>query len=144
MCFVDEDTRALGFGDVDELFEVPEVAIHRVNSFDHDEQTLSLVANQRRFQRGGIIMLEFFRSAARESRAIAQTDVRAVVEHSDIGFAKQAGDDAEGTAESAVKEHGIFPAEKLRELALELAVRSVMPESIGEPQAPSPWEVRAS
>ena len=123
MCFVDENTRALGFGDVDQLLKVSEVAIHRVNAFDHDQQGVfpccePTTLSTRRDHYAGIFPI----GSERESRHRAD-DVRAVVEHRDIGFAKQAGDDAEGAAESTVKEHGIFSAEKLRELALKLAVQ---------------------
>src|SRR3981189_2658540 len=37
VCFVDEHSRAMLLGHRDQSLEIPEVAIHRINSFDNDE-----------------------------------------------------------------------------------------------------------
>ena len=37
MRLVDEDTRAVCFGDIDQCLQVSEVAVHRINALDHDQ-----------------------------------------------------------------------------------------------------------
>ncbi len=68
-------------------------------------------------------MLEFLRAATRERRAIAQAEMRAVIEHRDIGFPEQSRDGAERAAKSAVEKHRVFAAEELRDLALQFAMQ---------------------
>ena len=68
-------------------------------------------------------MLEFLAPAARQSRAIAQTQVRAVVENGHVGFAEQSGNRAERATETAVEKHGIFAAQKFRDLAFQFSVQ---------------------
>ena len=63
MRFVDEDARAVRLGHIEELVEIPEIAIHRVNALDDHELALALLPRQRRVERGGIVMLESFRRA---------------------------------------------------------------------------------
>ena len=105
-----------------QLLETPEIAIHRVNAFDHDELTFPFCRPNDAVQRSGIVMLEFLRPAAGERRAVAQTEMRAVVEHRHVGFPQQSGDRPERAAESAVEKHGVFAAEELRRAALQLAM----------------------
>ena len=68
-------------------------------------------------------MLEFLRPAAGKGRAIAQAEMRTIVEDRDVRFAEQARDRAERAAETAVEKHGVFAPEILREFALQFAMQ---------------------
>src|SRR5947209_15857065 len=69
-----------------------------------------------------VVMLELFAPTTRQSRAVAQAEVRTIVENSYVGFPEQTGDGAEGAPEAAVKEHGIFASKKIGNASLELAM----------------------
>ena len=43
MRFVDEDARAMRFGDGDQLLQIPEIAVHRINAFDHDQSAFAFM-----------------------------------------------------------------------------------------------------
>ena len=68
MRFVDENARAVRFGDVNQFLKFTKIAVHRIDAFDDNKLTLSLLALQRRIERTGIVMLEFFAATARERR----------------------------------------------------------------------------
>ncbi len=68
-------------------------------------------------------MLELLGTTARKGGAIAQAEVRTIIEHRDVGLAEQAGNGAERAAEPAVEKHGVLAPEELRHLPLELAVK---------------------
>ena len=36
--------RAMRFRDVDQLFQPPEIAVHRVNAFDHDQSAFAFMS----------------------------------------------------------------------------------------------------
>ena len=67
-------------------------------------------------------MLELFRSTARQNRTIAQTQMRAIIENSDIAFAQQPGNRAQRTAKSAVEKHRILAIEIFRDTPFEFAM----------------------
>ena len=100
MRFIDEDARPVRLRDRDQVLEMAEIAVHRINALDDDELAPAHVSGlTTRVERRGIVMLEFLGAAARENGAIAQTQVRTIVEHGDVGFAEQSGDGAERAAE---------------------------------------------
>jgi hypothetical protein len=44
MRFVDENGRTMRFRDGDELFQSAEIAVHRVNAFDHDQSAFAFMS----------------------------------------------------------------------------------------------------
>ena len=57
-------------------------------------------------------MLEFLRATSGKYRSIAKAEMRAVIEKSHVGFAKQSGNGAQRSAKAAVEKHRILTAEK--------------------------------
>ena len=49
--------------------------------------------------------------------------MRAVVEDRDIGFAEQTRNGSKRAAKTAVEKHRVFPPEKFRDLAFQLAMK---------------------
>src|SRR5205823_13565698 len=68
-------------------------------------------------------VLEFVRPTSRKRRAVAQTQMRAIIQDRYVVLAQQTGDGSERTAKSAVKKHGVFAPDKLCNLPLQLAVQ---------------------
>src|SRR5437660_1126894 len=112
MRFIDKYFRAVLIGHFNQLFQIAEVAIHRVNPFHDHKAPSSILSTQRRVERFRVVMLKFFRATTRKHRAVPQTQMRTIIENGDVGFAQQTGNSAERTAEAAVKKHGILAAEK--------------------------------
>src|SRR5438552_3641224 len=123
MRFVDKNARAVRVRDVDQLLQVAEIAVHRINPFHDDEVTPALFPAQCFVERHRIVMLKLICAATRKNSSVAKTQVRAVVENRDIRFAKQSGNRAERAAKSAVEKHRVFAAEKFRDAALQLAMK---------------------
>ena len=123
MRFVDKNTRAVRLRDIKQRRQVPEIAIHGINSFHHHELAASLFARQRLIERCRVVVLEFVRATSRKRRAVAQTQMRAIIQNRYVVFAQQTGDGSQRAAKSAVKKHGVFATEKFRHLPLKLAVQ---------------------
>src|SRR5438132_5056506 len=68
-------------------------------------------------------MFELFRAATRKDCAVAQAQVRPVVENCYVSFAKQSGDRAKGAAESTIKNHRVFTLKKLRHTAFKFSMQ---------------------
>src|SRR5213595_279928 len=68
-------------------------------------------------------MFELFRAATRKDCAVAQAQVRPVVENCYVSFAKQSGNRAKGAAESTIKNHRVFTLKKLRHTAFKFAMQ---------------------
>src|SRR5438045_9448065 len=68
-------------------------------------------------------MFELFRAATRKDCAVAQAQVRPVVENCYVSFAKQSGNRAKGAAESTIKNHRVFTLKKLRHTAFKFAIQ---------------------
>ena len=123
MRFIDKNTRPVRLCDIEQRRQVPEIAIHGINSFHHHELAASLFARQRLIERCRVVMLEFVRATSRKRRAVAQTQMRAIIQDRYVVFAQQTGDGSERAAKSAVKKHGVFAPEKFCHLPLKLAVQ---------------------
>src|SRR4051794_12206984 len=70
-----------------------------------------------------VVMLELLAPATRQSRAITKAEVRTIIKNGHVGFTEQPGDGAEGAAEAAIEEHGIFAAEKIRDAPFQFAMQ---------------------
>ena len=139
MRFIDENARAVRFGDVDQLLQIPEIAVHRVNSLDHDQLAFAgLPAKRRRRATPDRCARTFPIGSAKESRHRADSD---------------ANDYRESRRRFCGADPEIVPSAPPKPLLKSIAssrprncailrsssrCRSVMPESMGEPQAPSP------
>ena len=122
MCFVDENARAMRVRHIKHLLKISKIAIHRINAFDYHQLAPALLTAQCHVERGGIVMLEFFRATPRQNRAVTKTQMGAIVENGDIAFAQQSGNRAERAAKSAVEKHGVLAVEKFRDAPFEFAV----------------------
>jgi len=121
--FIDKNTRAVRLCNIEQRRQVPEIAIHGINSFHHHELAVTLFARERLIERCRIVVLEFVRATSRKRRAVAQTQMRAIIQDRYIVLAQQTGDGSKRTAKSAVKKHGVFAPDKLCNLPLKLAVQ---------------------
>ena len=106
-------------GHVEQILQVGEIPVHGINPFDHDELALVFAPSQGRLEGSGIVVFETVEPAAREDRAVAEAEMRPVVENRDVAFAQQPGESSERATEAAVEKHRVFPAEKLRHRPLE-------------------------
>src|SRR2546430_15871133 len=108
--------------DINQFIQVPEVAVHRINSFHDYELASPRVASESGIERSRIVVLEFFSATTRKHSAIAQAQVRSIIEDGYVVFAKQAGDGAECATESAIKKHRVFTIQIFRDPAFEFSV----------------------
>src|SRR2546430_5666075 len=113
MRFVHENAGTVRFRDLNQFLQIAEVAVHRVNAFHDNELPPAAVPLERRFKRSSVVMLKFFRATAREEGAIAQTQVRPIVQDRDISFSQQSGNGPERAAKPAVEKHRILAPEEL-------------------------------
>ena len=74
MRFIDKNTRPVRLCDIEQRRQVPEIAIHGINSFHHHELAASLFARQRFIKREMpvVIFLEFVSRHRGKRRAVAQ------------------------------------------------------------------------
>src|SRR4051794_36699014 len=70
-----------------------------------------------------VVMLELLAPTTRQSRAITKAEVRTIIKNGHVRFTEQPGDRAEGAAEAAVEEHGIFPVEKICDASFQFAMQ---------------------
>src|SRR5262249_44465006 len=70
-------------------------------------------------ERSRIVVFEFFGTTTRKDCAIAQAQMRSIIEDGDIVFAKQTGNGSKRAAESAIEKHGVFAIEIFRDAAFE-------------------------
>src|SRR5581483_7134758 len=68
-------------------------------------------------------MLKLVRPTARQRGAIAQTQMRAIIQNRHIVFSKQPGDSSKRSAKPAVEKHGVFASEKFCNPSLEFPVK---------------------
>src|SRR5882672_4570869 len=68
-------------------------------------------------------MLEFVCATSGKRRAVAQTQMRAIIQDRYVVFAQQTGDGSERAAKSAVKKHGVFASEEFCHAPLKLAMQ---------------------
>src|ERR1051325_4150060 len=122
MRFVNKHARTVRVGDIGQLVQIAEITVHRINSLHDYQLATSRVTPEGRIERGGVIVLEFFRSTARKDCAVTTAPMRGIIQNGNVVLAKQAGDRAESAANSAVEEHRVFPAKKFCDLTLELAM----------------------
>src|SRR5436190_5505850 len=122
MCFVNENTRAMGGHHITQLYKMSKIAVHRINTFDDHQLAPSLLTAQRNVERGRIVMLEFLRATPRQNRTVTKTQMRAVVQNRDVALPQQAGNRTQRAAKSAVEKHGVLAVEKLRDAPFEFAV----------------------
>ena len=111
--FIDKNTRAVRLCDIEQRRQVPEIAVHGINSFHHHELAASLFARQRLIERCRVVMLEFVRATSRKRRAVAQTQMRSIIQDRYVVFAQQTGDGSERASKSAVKKHRVFAAREI-------------------------------
>src|SRR5437868_6852967 len=100
------------FRDVSQLHQFSKVAVHRINSFHDYKLAASAFAGQSGIERGRIVVLKLFGPTTRKHGAVAQTEMRPIIENGDVAFAKKAGNCAESAAESAIKKHCVFAPQK--------------------------------
>src|SRR3954471_18166729 len=70
-----------------------------------------------------VVVLALLAPATGQSRAITKAEVRTIIKNGHVRFTEQPGDGAEGAAEAAVEEHGIFAAEKIRDAPFQFAMQ---------------------
>src|SRR3954471_11896306 len=70
-----------------------------------------------------VVVLALLAPATGQSRAITKAEVRTIIKNGHVGFTEQPGDGAEGAAEAAVEEHGIFAAEKIRDASFQFTMQ---------------------
>src|SRR5204862_7896201 len=68
MRFVNKNARAIGIRHIKHFPQISEIAIHRINAFDHHELASALLTAQRHVERCGSVLLEVFRATQRPYR----------------------------------------------------------------------------
>src|SRR5512133_3981935 len=68
-------------------------------------------------------MLEFVCATSRKRRAVAQTQMRSIIQDRYVVFAQQTRDGSERASKTAVKKHSVFAPENFCHLPLELAMQ---------------------
>ena len=85
--FINKNTRVVRLGHVEQTVQAGKISIHGINAFDDYELPFSFSPAERSVERSRIVVLETIYPRARENRAVAQTQVRSIVENRNISLA---------------------------------------------------------
>jgi hypothetical protein len=74
-------------------------------------------------ERCRVVVLKLFGPTTRKHRAIAQTQVRSIIENRNVSLAEQTGNCAECSTKTTVEEHRVFAAKKFCDSRLQFAMK---------------------
>ena len=123
MRFVNENARAMRLGDAGQISQFPEIAIHRIDSLYNDKLSASALVTQSGVERCRVVVFKLLGPTTRKHSAIAQAQVRSIIEDGNVALAEQTGNSAECSAKSAVEEHCVFATEKFCDSRFQFAMK---------------------